>query len=79
MAGQIYVSHGKRLNLRRYLDFYPQKKAAKNMRNAVNFVLNSWAKHLNAALKINVILLIFFCILIFVFLLLYAKFLQLNF
>ena len=49
------------------------------MRNAVNFVLNSWAKHLNAALKINVILLIFFCILIFVFLLLYAEFFAAKF
>ncbi len=66
MAGQIYVSHGKRLNLRRIWIFI-RKKTAKNMRNAANFVLNSWAKRLNAALKINVILLIFFCILIFVF------------
>lgn len=49
------------------------------MRNAVNFVLNSWAKRLNAALKINVILLISFCVLIFVFYYYTPNFLQLNF
>ena len=77
-SGQIYVSHGKRLNLRRIWIFI-RKKAAKNMRNAVNFVLNSWAKRLNAALKINVILLISFCVLIFVFYYYTPNFLQLNF
>ena len=41
MAGQIYVSHGKRLNLRRYLDFYPQKgseKYAKRCKFCFKFV-----------------------------------------
>ena len=40
MAGQIYVSHGKRLNLS-YLDFYPKKgseKYAKRCKFCFKFV-----------------------------------------